>query len=163
IFATGTIAPGESAKGYEENYMGSTTIIQALRDARKDNEVKAIVLRVDSPGGLTVASDLIWREVVVTKKVNSDVVLMGDVVARGGYYISMGANKIFAHASTITGSIGVVYGKFYMKGLYDKLGFTKEVVKRGEHADMYSEYVPFDDQEWAIVHKHMNAVYSSFT
>src|SRR5262249_2109720 len=74
IFATGTIAPGESAKGYEENYMGSTTIIQALRDARKDNEVKAIVLRVDSPGGSAVASDLIWREVVVTKKVKPVVV-----------------------------------------------------------------------------------------
>lgn len=163
IFATGTITPGESAKGYEENYMGSSTIIQAIREAKKDKSVKAILLRVDSPGGSAVASDLIWREVVIARKDKPVVVSMGDVAASGGYYIAMGANKIFAEPSTITGSIGVIFGKFYMKGLYDKIGFTKEVIKRGEHADLFSEYVPFDQSEWDVIHKQMWSVYSTFT
>ena len=163
IYASGAIAPGESAKGYEDDYMGSTTISDALRDARKDSTVKAIVLRVDSPGGSAVASDLIWREVVVTRKEKPVVVSMSDVAASGGYYISMGANKIFAQPSTITGSIGVVFGKFYLKGLYDKIGLNKEVIKRGAHADLYSDYVSFSEDEWAVVHKHMRAVYDAFT
>lgn len=163
IYATGAIVSGESAKGYEENYMGSSTITDALRQARKDSSVKAIVLRVDSPGGSAVASDLIWREVIVTRKEKPVVVSMSDVAASGGYYISMGANKIYAQPSTITGSIGVVYGKFYLKGLYDKIGLNKEVIKRGEHADLFSDYVPFSDDEWDIIHKHMNAIYDTFT
>lgn len=163
IFATGTIVPGESAKGYGEDYIGSSTMIQALRDAIKDKSVKAIVLRVDSPGGSAVASDLIWREVVVARKEKPVVVSMSDVAASGGYYISMGATKIFAEPSTITGSIGVVFGKFYMKGLYDKIGIHKEVIKRGEHADMFSEYVGFSDEEWATIRKHLRAVYDTFT
>lgn len=163
VYASGAITPGESAKGYEEDYIGSATLTDALRQARKDKTIKAIVLRVDSPGGSAVASDLIWREVVVARKEKPVVVSMSDVAASGGYYIAMGANKIFAQPSTITGSIGVVYGKFYLKGLYEKIGINKEVVKRGEHADIFSDYVKFSDDEWAIIRKQMNSIYTTFT
>ena len=163
IYATGAISPGESSKGYSENTLGSSTITQAIRQAREDKTVKAIVLRVDSPGGSAIASDLIWREVVITKKKKPVVVSMADVAASGGYYVSMGASKILADPSTVTGSIGVVFGKFYMKGLYDKIGMTKEIVKKGEHADIYSDYVQFDEEEWKIMRHHMAAIYDSFT
>jgi protease-4 len=118
---------------------------------------------VDSPGGSAVASDLIWREVVVTRKEKPVVVSMSDVAASGGYYISMGANSIFAQPSTITGSIGVVYGKFYLKGLYDKIGLNKEIIKRGQHADIFSDYTRFNEEEWTIIRGHMAAIYESFT
>lgn len=163
VYASGDIMPGESSKGYQENYMGSSTITNALREARKDASIKAIVLRIDSPGGSAAASDLIWREVVVTRKEKPVVVSMSDVAASGGYYIAMGANKIFAQPSTITGSIGVIYGKFYIKGLYDKIGINKEVIKRGQHADLFSDYVAFSDEEWSIIRKHMQAIYATFT
>ncbi|MCI0617771.1 signal peptide peptidase SppA, partial [bacterium] len=163
IYASGAIMPGESNKGFEEDTLGSVTITKALREAKEDDSVKAIVLRVDSPGGSAVASDLIWREVIITKIKKPVVVSMGDVAASGGYYISMGASKVLADPSTITGSIGVVFGKFWMKGLYDKIGLNKEVIQRGKHADLFSDYVPFNDEEWNIIHRHMHAIYDSFT
>ncbi len=163
IYATGAITPGESSKGYSESTLGSSTITQAIRQAREDKTVKAIVLRVDSPGGSAVASDLIWREIVITKSKKPVVVSMADVAASGGYYVSMGASKILADPSTVTGSIGVVFGKFYMKGLYDKIGMTKEIVKKGEHADLYSDYVQFDEEEWKMMRNHMAAIYDAFT
>lgn len=163
IYASGAIMPGESNRGFEEDTLGSGTITKALREAKDDDAVKAIVLRVDSPGGSAVASDLIWREVIVAKMKKPVVVSMADVAASGGYYISMGASKVLAEPSTITGSIGVVFGKFWMKGLYDKIGLNKEVIQKGKHADLFSDYVPFNDEEWNIIHRHMNAIYDSFT
>ncbi len=163
VYASGAILPGESSRGYSEDTIGSSTITKALREAKDDNSVKAIVLRVDSPGGSAVASDLIWREVVVTKKKKPVVVSMADVAASGGYYISMGASRVLADPSTITGSIGVVFGKFYMKGLYDKIGLNKEIIKKGKHADLFSDYVPFEKEEWNIIHRHMHAIYDAFT
>jgi protease-4 len=163
VYASGAIMTGDSHKGFDEDTMGSSTIGKALREARENDAVKAVVLRVDSPGGSAVASDLIWREVIVTKKIKPVVVSMSDVAASGGYYVSMGASKIFADPSTITGSIGVVTGKFYVKGLYDKIGLKKEIITRGKHADFYSDYVPFDDEEWGILRKQMQAIYGEFT
>jgi protease-4 len=163
IYAVGAITSGESSKGYSEDTLGSSTITKAIRQAREDKTVKAIILRVDSPGGSAVASDLIWREVVITKTKKPVVVSMANVAASGGYYVSMGASKILADPSTITGSIGVVFGKFYVKGLYDKIGMKKEIVKKGEHADIYSDYVPFEEDEWNIIHRHMAAIYDVFT
>ena len=98
--------------------MGSTTIVEALREANDDKQVVAIVLRIDSPGGSALASDLIWHETQVIKK--PIVASMGDVAASGGYYIAMGADKIIATPGTITGSIGVVGGKLAIRGLFDK-------------------------------------------
>ncbi|HJZ11253.1 MAG TPA: S49 family peptidase, partial [Acidobacteriota bacterium] len=120
VYAAGTIMPGKSSRGWGESVVGSASIAQALKQAREDKTVKAIVLRVDSPGGSPSASDLIWREVKVTSTKKPVVVSMSDVAASGGYYIAMGASKILASPSTITGSIGVYGGKFYLKGLYDK-------------------------------------------
>jgi len=163
IYATGTIMPGESYKGFGENFVGATTVANSLRHARDDEAVKAVVFRIDSPGGSPSASDVIWREVKVTAGKKPVVVSMGDVAASGGYYIAMAGTKILADPSSITGSIGVYGGKFYLKGLYEKIGITKDIVKKGEHADLFSDYVPFEDEEWAIIRKHMQHTYDAFT
>jgi protease-4 len=163
IYATGAIIPGQSYKGPGEEDLGSATLSENLQDAREDDSIKAVVLRVDSPGGSAIASDVIWREVELTKKKKPVVVSMSDVAASGGYYISMGATKIFADPSTITGSIGVVFGKFVLKGFYDKIGLTKDIVKKGEHADLYSDYVPFDEEELQLVRRQMQTIYDAFT
>jgi len=163
IFATGEILPGQSYRNFGEDFVGSSTVNESLKNAREDSSVKAIVFRVDSPGGSPSASDAIWREVSIAAKKKPVIVSMADVAASGGYYISMGATKIFAEPSTITGSIGVYGGKFVLKGLYDKIGMKKEIIKRGEHADLFSDYVPFSDDEWAVVRKHMQETYSAFT
>ncbi len=163
VYATGSIMPGTSSKGWGENIMGSTTITEALHQARDNDAVKAVVMRVDSPGGSPSASDAIWREVRVTARKKPVVVSMADVAASGGYYISMGATKIFADPSTFTGSIGIYGGKFYLKGLYDKIGLKKEIIKRGENADLFSDYVPFREKEWELIRKHMQFTYDTFT
>lgn len=163
IYGTGTIVPGDSSRGFGDDMMGSTTLTKAIRQAREDDSIKAIIFRVDSPGGSAVASDLIWREVFVTTKKKPVIISMADVAASGGYYVSMGASKILADPSTITGSIGVYFGKFYAKGLYDKIGINKDIIKRGEHADLYSNYVPFSDAEWEIIRGELRSIYDSFT
>jgi protease IV len=163
IYATGTIIAGESYRGFGEEFLGSGTVSESFKHAREDSKVKAIVFRVDSPGGSPSASDVIWREVQITAKKKPVIVSMADVAASGGYYVAMSGTKIFADPSTITGSIGVYGGKFYLKGLYDKIGMKKEIIKRGKHADLFSDYVPFGEEEWAIVRKHMLDTYDTFT
>jgi protease-4 len=163
IYATGTIVPGESYRGFGEEFLGSGTVSESFQHARDDSSVKAIVFRVDSPGGSPSASDVIWREVQITAKRKPVVVSMADVAASGGYYVAMSATKIFADPSTITGSIGVYGGKFYLKGLYDKIGMKKEIIKKGKNADIFSDYVPYEEEDWAIIRKHMAKTYDSFT
>ncbi len=141
--------------------MGSTTIVEALREANEDKNVVAIVLRVDSPGGSALASDLIWHETQVIKK--PIVASMGDVAASGGYYISMGADKIFAAPSTITGSIGVVGGKLAMRGLFDKVGITTETIERGKNSGLFSSSGKFTDSQREVVKKMMEDIYGQFT
>ncbi len=163
IYATGTIIPGESYRGFGEEFLGAGTVSESFKHAREDSNVKAIVFRVDSPGGSPSASDVIWREVQITAKKKPVIVSMADVAASGGYYVSMAGTKILADSSTITGSIGVYGGKFYLKGLYDKIGMKKEIIKRGKHADLFSDYVPFGEEEWTIIRKHMVNTYDTFT
>ena len=159
----GDIVPGESqGSPLGGQFAGSDTVAGALRDARKDADVKAIVLRVDSPGGSGTASDVIWREVVLAKKEKPVIVSMGDLAASGGYYISMASDYIVAQPTTITGSIGVFGGKFTLHGLYDKLGITKEILTRGQHADIFSEYRPWNDEERAKFRSMMVAFYQDF-
>jgi protease-4 len=141
--------------------MGSTTIIEALRKANEDKNVVAIVLRVDSPGGSALASDLIWHETQVIKK--PIVASMGDVAASGGYYISMGAKKIFAAPSTITGSIGVVGGKLALTGLFNKVGITTETIERGKNSGMLSSTGKFTDSQREVIKKMMQDMYAQFT
>jgi protease-4 len=162
VYALGPIMSGKSEGGlFGGETMGSTTIIEALRKANEDQNVVAIVLRVDSPGGSALASDLIWHETQVIKK--PIVASMGDVAASGGYYISMGAKKIFAAPSTITGSIGVVGGKLAMTGLFNKVGITTETIERGKNSGMFSSTGKFTESQRDVVKKMMEDMYGQFT
>ncbi len=162
ISAVGAIVSGSSQADFMgDTSMGSSTMIKAIRQARDDATVKAIVLRVDSPGGSALASDLMWHELETVKK--PFVVSMGDVAASGGYYISMGADKIFAEPGTITGSIGVVGGKFALEKFYAKLGMTTSVVQRGKNSGVMSMTTPFNPTEREAMQKLMNDIYAQFT
>ena len=142
--------------------MGADTITRIVKSVKDDDSVKAVVLRIDSGGGLVVAADNIWRELVQLKAVKPLVVSMGDVAASGGYYIAAPANAIVAEPGTITGSIGVIGGKYSFKGLYEKLGIHKEILKRGEHADFYTDYGDYPPAEQAIVQKQIKEIYEDF-
>lgn len=149
VFASGPIEPGRSNDGAfgGDQTAGSDTVVRAINDARDNKEVKAIVLRVNSPGGVTYPSDLIWAAVEEAKKKKPVVVSMGDAAASGGYYISAGANKIVAQPLTLTGSIGVYAYKPVIKGFYDWIGVSSEYVMRGKNAGMYRETEKFSDEE----------------
>lgn len=142
--------------------MGADTIVQAIEDAKDDDAIKAVVLRIDSGGGLVTAADIIWRALVQLTEVKPLVVSMGDVAASGGYYIAAPADVIVAEPGTITGSIGVVSGKYSLKGLYEKLGIQKEILKRGEHADFYTDYGDYHASEQAIIQKQVKEIYDDF-
>lgn len=162
IYATGPIMSGGSSDGGAfggESTAGSDTVAKALNDARDDKLIKAIVLRVDSPGGTSYASDIIWHAVESAKKKKPVVVSMGDVAASGGYYVSMTANKIVAEPSTITGSIGVFAGKPVLKGFYDWIGVNNEYVARGKNAAMYRETEAFTDEERKKFESMLNSFY----
>lgn len=150
IYASGTIESGSSQNSPSgEQSIGSVTVAKALNDAAADKTIKAIVLRVDSPGGSGLASDIIWRAVEQANQKKPVVVSMSDVAASGGYYISASAAKIIAQPSTITGSIGVVAGKPVMRGFYDWLGLSNEYVLRGKTAGMFRATEKFSDEERA--------------
>src|SRR5215216_4353627 len=149
VFASGPIEPGSSNDGSfgGDQTIGSDTVVKAINDARDDKQVKAIVLRVDSPGGVTYPSDLIWKAVEEAKKKKPVVVSMSDLAASGGYYISMGANRIVAEPLTLTGSIGVYAYKPVIKGFYDWVGVTSTYLMRGKNSGMYRETEKFTDEE----------------
>jgi protease-4 len=161
IYATGPIMDGSSTDGgpFGGPMVGSDTVSKALLDARDDKTIKAVVLRVDSPGGTSYASDIIWHAVEEVKKKKPVVASMGDVAASGGYYVSMTANKIVAEPSTITGSIGVFAGKPVMKGFYDWIGVNNQYVTRGRNAAMYRETEPFTDEERKKFESMLNSFY----
>ena len=168
IYANGTIWSGES--GYNPlpipliggKYMGSETIAQAIRRARKDKSIKAIVFRIDSPGGSGLASDVIWREVTLARQKKPFIVSMSDVAGSGGYYIACAADTIVAEPGTITGSIGAISGKFDMRGLYDKIGMRKETITRGKNADIYTDYRGFTPEERRKVRGMLKEGYDDF-
>ena len=163
VYATGEIAQGDSADGgLDGDVMGSDTIVDALKDAKDDDSVKAVVLRIDSPGGDVLASDLIWREVQVVKASKPVIVSMSDLAASGGYYIAMGASEIVAEPGTITGSIGIFTGKFVTKGLYDKVGLSVDGVKKGTYSDMYSSTRDFNADERAKILADLQDSYQVF-
>jgi protease-4 len=148
IYATGEIGSGSSQNSPSGNQsIGSDTVSKAVNDAAADKTIKAIVLRVDSPGGSGLASDIIWHAVEMANQKKPVVVSMSDVAASGGYYISASAAKIVAQPSTITGSIGVLAGKPVMRGFYDWLGISNEYVLRGKTAGMFRETEKFSDDE----------------
>ncbi|MFL6128312.1 MAG: signal peptide peptidase SppA [Mycobacteriales bacterium] len=151
----GPLAPGPGA--------GSDTVAAALRSAGRDGSVAAVVLRVDSPGGSYVASDVIWREVTRLRAAGKPVVAsMGDVAASGGYFVAMGADAIVAQPGTITGSIGVFSGKVVTAGLLDRLGIGTDAVVEGRQARMFSSRVGFDAEQWRRLEEWLDRVYADF-
>ncbi len=159
VYGVGTIMSGESTSS---EIMGGETVARWLRAAREDRSIAAIVFRVDSPGGSSVASDVVWREVFLAKKEKPVVVSMSDVAGSGGYWIAMGATKIVAQPQTITGSIGVLAGKFDVAGLLDKLGITSEKLTFGEKADIFSPFRPFTAEERKILKDQILWTYDQF-
>ena len=160
IYASGDIGSGQSENSPSGSQsIGSDTVAKALNDARDDKTIKAIVIRVDSPGGSGLASDIIWHAVVSAKEKKPVVISMGDVAASGGYYIAAGASKIVAQPSTITGSIGVVAGKPVLRGFYDWLGISNEYVLRGKNAGMFRETEKFSPDERAKFEEWINTTY----
>lgn len=159
VYAAGAI---ESGKGDHET-IGSERISNAIREARLDTTVKAIVLRVNSPGGSALASDVIWRETILAKEAKPLVVSMGDVAASGGYYIACAADKIFAMPNTITGSIGVFGVIPNMKNFFNnKLGVTFDGVKTNKYADMMTVSRPLSDVEKDIIGESVVEIYDDF-
>jgi len=160
IYASGEITGGEG----DDNTIGSENVSKAIRKVRLDNKVKAVVLRVNSPGGSSLASDVIWREVMLTKKVKPIIVSMGDLAASGGYYISCAADSIVAEPNTITGSIGIFAVIPNLKKLFnDKLGVTFDGVKTGKYADLGNVSRPLTPEEKLILQNQVNRGYDEFT
>jgi len=159
VYASGSIESGDG----DESTIGSERISKAIREARLDSNVKAIVLRVNSPGGSSLASDVIWREMVLAKKEKPVIVSMGDVAASGGYYIACEADAILAHPNTITGSIGV-FGLFpNMEKLFEnKLGINVDTVNTNKHSDFGNPYRPVGKDESVVVQKWIEDVYTDF-
>ena len=158
IYAQGEIGSGEG----DVNTIGELSMRRSLQDARKDDKIKAIVLRIDSPGGNALTSDLIWREIEVTKKVKPVVVSMGNLAASGGYYIACNANRIFAENNTITGSIGVFGLLPNFTALTTKMGINSEQVSTNLNAAEYSVFRPLADNYRFIAQEGVEKIYTTF-
>jgi protease-4 len=158
IYAQGEIMSGEG----DVTKIGEGSMRRSLIEARKDKNIKAIVLRINSPGGNALTSDLIWREIELTKKVKPIVVSMGNYAASGGYYIACNANTIFAEKNTITGSIGVFGMLPNFTPLATKLGLHSEQVKTNENAAEYSPFLPLDEKFKAVTLESVENIYKTF-
>ena len=164
IYASGPIRQGRSSRGPVGGAMGSDTVASALRSAASDERARAVLLRVNSPGGSAVASDVIWREVVRTRAAGKPVVVsMSDVAASGGYYISMAADVIVAQPGTLTGSIGVIAGKPVFEEALGRAGITTDSVAEGARATMFAPTHPFTEDEWERINAWLDAIYRDFT
>jgi protease IV len=166
LYASGVIASGKS--GYDPGngiVVGSDTFVDQLRRLREDDSIKAIVLRVDSPGGSSVASDVMWRELMITRDEKPSrplVTSMSDLAASGGYYISVPGQVIVAQPGTLTGSIGIFAGKIVIDGTLDKVGISTETVKSGKNSDIYSPFSRFSPEQRMKVGQYMDGFYKSF-
>jgi protease-4 len=166
IYGVGGIERGKSAYNPATGgiVMGSDTIASAIRQAVEDESVKAILFRIDSPGGSYVASDTIWREIVRAKKAGKPVIAsMGSVAASGGYFVAMAADKIVAQPATITGSIGVFGGKMVTTGFWNKLGVTWDEVHTSMNADVWTQAKDLTPAQWARMEAWLDRVYADFT
>jgi protease IV len=163
IYAVGEIVPGKSGRDpLGEQMMGSDTIAEQFRRVREDTSIKAVILRVDSPGGVPFSSEVIRRELAVTRRSKPVVVSMSDVAASGGYWISMSANQIVAEPGTLTGSIGVYTGKFNLLGLYEKLGLSKDYVATAENATLDWPFKNYTPEQRKLVMKNLQETYQEF-
>jgi protease-4 len=166
LYATGAIVSGRSAfDPLNGSVVGSDTLVEQIRRLRDDNSLKAIILRIDSPGGSSVASDVIWRELMITrdqKPARPLIVSMADLAASGGYYIAMPAHAIVAEPATLTGSIGIFAGKIVTGGTVNKLGITEQTVKDGANADIFSPFVPWSDAQREKIGSYIDGYYQTF-
>ena len=166
LYVVGTIVSGKSGfDGVNGSVVGSETIIDQIRKIRDDGSIKAIVLRIDSPGGSSVASDVIWRELKITRDENPNrpiVTSMSDLAASGGYYIAMPTEAIVAQPGTLTGSIGIFGGKIVIGGTLGKVGVTTETVISGANAGIYSPFAPFTPAQREKVASFMDDFYKNF-
>lgn len=162
IYVVGTIASGHSQEGIGGSNAGSDTIIEAIRQVAADDTIDGVVLRIDSPGGSAVASDAIWRALTRLGADKPLVASMSDLAASGGYYVAIAAPTIVAQPATLTGSIGIVAGKFVMGGALEKLGTGIESVSRGRFAELNSPARPYSPEEQQKVAEHMRAFYDQF-
>jgi protease IV len=166
LYAVGTITSGKSAfDPVNGSVVGSETLVEQIRQVRDDNSIKAIVLRVDSPGGSSVASDVIWRELMITRDQKPSrplITSMSDLAASGGYYISLPGQTIVAQPGTLTGSIGIYTGKMVLAGTLDKIGVTEETVTSGGNADIYSPFAKFTPEQRARVDAFLRDFYANF-
>jgi len=164
IYGLGGVSRGENQTNplTGDMTMGSDTTAEAIKKAREDPSIKAIVFRVDSPGGSYIASDVIYRQVALTKGVKPFVVSMGDVAASGGYFVAMGADKIVAEPATITASIGVLAGKLVTTGFWNKVGITFDAVQRGRHATFFSTSAKYRPEEREIFAGWLDRIYKDF-
>ena len=166
INASGVINSGRSGiDPLNGAVVGSDTLVEYIRKAGKDRSIKAIVLHVDSPGGSTVASDVIWRELMQVRTgpgARPLVASMSDLAASGGYYIAMAAPDIVAEPGTLTGSIGIYGGKIVTGGTYDKLGMNVEAISIGRHAEMNSPVRPYNEEDRAKIDEQLRAFYDQF-
>jgi protease-4 len=166
LYTSGTIASGRS--GFDPingGVVGSETIVDAIRRIRSDDSIKAIILRIDSPGGSAVASDVIWRELLITRNGKTPkpiVASMSDLAASGGYYIAAAAQTIVAEPGTLTGSIGILGGKIVTGGTFAKLGVGIDGVVEGQNADMNSPVRPYNDQERKKLEDQLQSFYDQF-
>tara|TARA_B100001123_G_scaffold83999_1_gene96175 strand:- start:19299 stop:21050 length:1752 start_codon:yes stop_codon:yes gene_type:complete len=163
IYAVGTItfgASGVDVSGSE--VLGSEAIVAAVREAREDPTVEAIIVRIDSPGGAAVASDIIWRELALAREAKPVIASMSDLAASGGYYIAAPADVVVAQPGTLTGSIGVVAGKFVIGGTLDKLGINVESVTNGRSAAFNSVFLPFSEDLRVRLQQQIDATYETF-
>lgn len=158
IYGMGPIISGTGMYGM----MGSETISRWIRRARRDKSIAAIVFRIDSPGGSAVASDSIWREVVLAKQEKPVIISMSDMAGSGGYQVAMAAHRIVAHPQTLTGSIGVIFAKINLRRLYAKLGITAEKVQYGERADMFSSFRKATPEERDLLKQEILKTYDHF-
>ena len=163
LYASGTIMTGESSEDPVLGpVLGSSTLSEQLKWVREDESLKAAILRVDSPGGSAVAAEIIRREVELTQREKPVVVSMSDVAASGGYWIAMGADRIVAHPGTVTGSIGVITGKLNVKGFYDKMGMSKDIVALTENATIDWPFQNYTRRQRTVVRKILQDYYDSF-
>ena len=164
IYAVGPIISGEGPEGLVigESFVSAKRMVRLIRKARVDENIKAIVLRVDSPGGSAVASDVIWHELRRADEVKPVIVSLSDLAGSGGYYIAAGGRKIYADSGTITGSIGVISGKLVLKGLFDKIGLRVDVFERGKNAGLFSSVEELSDEQREHLRELLQATYDTF-
>jgi protease-4 len=166
VYATGAITSGRSRYDPVNGAtIGSETLNEYIRDIREDDSIRAIVLRIDSPGGSATASDAVWRELMITRNAQNDrpiVASMANLAASGGYYIAMAADAIVAQPATLTGSIGIFGGKFVTGGVYEKFGANIGAISSGKRAEMDSPARPYTADEAAKVQEQLQAFYDQF-